>query len=311
MEATININTYDPTRTTVLRNTFARDMGSRFKELISIIIKAIVEENVFGQVVTYQLTTPGQQAFSFSSSSDKISSFQRWLQLQEEKGLLLTGELSELGIQAENAWTNKYILDSYKRGVMRARYEMNKAGFGIPTIEETGGIYISMANPIHLDQIGLLYTRTFNDLKGITSTMDSQISRVLAQGLADGDGARLLARKIVSTINGKGVGELGITDTLGRFIPARRRAEMLARTEIVRTHHQATINEYRAWGAEGVVVKAEFITAGDARVCEECQDLERHGIYTLNEAQNLIPVHPGCRCIVLPYRPSKDLRIRI
>jgi hypothetical protein len=78
-----------------------------------------------------------------------------------------------------------------------------------------------------------LFTRVFSDLKGITSAMDAQISRVLAQGIADGDGPALLARKLVATINGTKMGDLALTDTLGRFIPATRRAMILARTEII------------------------------------------------------------------------------
>ena len=94
----------------------------------------------------------------------------------------------------------------------------------------------------------------------------------MSQGIANGDNPRLLARKIVATIDGKGAGELGLTDTLGRFIPAQRRAEIMARTEIIRAHHAATIQEYENWGVEGVHVQAEFVTAGDDRVCQQCKD---------------------------------------
>jgi SPP1 gp7 family putative phage head morphogenesis protein len=96
------------------------------------------------------------------------------------------------------------------------------------------------------------------------------------------------------------MGDLGITDTLGRFIPAQRRAEMLARTEIIRAHHLATIQEYRNWGVLGIYVKGEWKTAGDDRVCSQCASLEGN-IYTLDEIESMIPLHPNCRCIALPY----------
>jgi len=145
----------------------------------------------------------------------------------------------------------------------------------------------------------LAYTRTFTDLQGITSQMDTQISRVLAQGLVDGDNPRLLARKIVAVINGEGVGDLAIRDSLGRFIPAQRRAQTLARTEVIRAHHQATIQEYQNWQIQGVQVQAEWSTAGDDRVCDQCAGYEGN-IYSLEEVRNMIPVHPNCRCIALP-----------
>jgi SPP1 gp7 family putative phage head morphogenesis protein len=131
--------------------------------------------------------------------------------------------------------------------------------------------------------------------------MDSQISRVLAQGIADGDNPRLLGQKLVSVINGSGADKLGIKDTLGRFIPAERRAEMIARTEIIRAHHLATIQEYRNWGVAGVAVEAEWHTAGDSRVCAECAEMEGH-VFTLDEIEPMIPLHPQCRCNTLPVK---------
>lgn len=150
--------------------------------------------------------------------------------------------------------------------------------------------YVAKGFIVH--NCGLLFTRTYNDLKGITDTMSSQISRVLAQGMADGDGARMIARKLIQTINGQGE-SLGITDTLGRFIPAQRRALMLARTEIIRAHHMGMIQEYRNWGVIGVQVLAEWKTAGDDKVCEFCSSMEGK-TFTLDEIEPMIPAHPNC-----------------
>jgi len=298
-------NNYDPTRTTTLRLAFARAMRKRFNELARTIRKAIVEQDCFGlKAGFYQMTTPGGPVFAFPRSADKVTGFMEWLRQQIDRGILEVQELPQVGVGIEEVWTNKYISDSYKRGVMRARYELQKAGFNVPNIEQTGGIEISMSTPFHVDRLGLLYTRAYDGLKGITTAMDTQISRVLAEGIANGDGPVLLARKLVSTINGTGMGDLAITDTLGRFIPARRRAETLARTEIIRAHHQATVQEYMNWKVEGVVVKAEFMTAGDNRVCSRCAGLEGE-IFTLEQIRGMIPVHPDCRCIALPYKERK------
>ena len=75
---------------------------------------------------------------------------------------------------------------------------------------------------------------------------------------------------------------------------------MLARTEVIRAHHIATIQEYRNWAIEGVIVKAEWMTAGDDRVCPKCEALQGK-IFTLDEIELLIPLHPNCRCIALPW----------
>ena len=294
----------DPTRTLNLRNQFAAAMARRFAELIKVIKESIITNDVFGlnNISVHQMAAAGQNAFAFPRSADKLSRFIIWLEYQVKTGILEVGELQQVGVSVENAWTNKYILDSYKRGVQRARYELIKAGYKVPSVESTGGIEMAIATPFHIDRLGLLYTRTYSELKGITETMDSLISRVLAQGIADGDNPRLLARKLVSVINGSGVGELGITDTLGRFIPAATRADMLARTEIIRAHHIATVQEYRNWGVEGVNVLAELLTAGDNRVCSRCEALAKGSPYTLDQIEKMTPVHPRCRCIALPIK---------
>jgi SPP1 gp7 family putative phage head morphogenesis protein len=295
---------YDPTHTTVLRNAFSSEMKKRFKELMLVIYKAIVVQDCFGLspkiIQSMQMTVPGEGAFSFIRSSAKVESFMKWLEEQVSKGILSVQEYQQIGSSINAAWTNMYLSDSYKRGVIRARYEMKKAGLNIPSVEDSGGIDMLMGLPYHVDRLGLIFIRAFNDLKGITNVMDSQISRVLAQGLADGDGMRLIARKLLSTVNGTGADVLGITDTLGRFIPAARRAELLARTEIIRAHHVATIQEYRNWGVEGVTVLGEWKTAGADRVCSKCAQMEGK-IFTLDEIEPLIPLHPLCRCIALPY----------
>jgi SPP1 gp7 family putative phage head morphogenesis protein len=294
---------YDPTHTTSLRNLFVSDVDKRFNEVISDIKKLVVDNDCFGLqkgMQTHQIVSVGWQAFNYRLSQEKLAKFMEWLQTQVNNGILDVREYEQIGRAVNSAWTNKYIFDSYKRGVIRARYELQKAGYKVPSIEQTGGIEISMALPIHLDRLGLLYIRAYNDLKGITEVMDSHISRILAQGLADGDSPILLARKMVSTINGQGLGDLGITDILGRFIPAKLRAETLARTEIIRSHHIATIQEYRNWAAYNVVVKAEIVTAGDNKVCPICETLEKGGPYSLDDAEKLIPNHPNCRCCTIP-----------
>ncbi len=295
---------YDPTHTTGLRNAFAREMKRRFLELTIAIKEGVVNRDCFGLkkegLGVHQVIPPDWKAFAFMRDPEKVAAFMEWLKKQVDAGLLKVGTFEQIGRAVEAVWTNLYVFDSYKRGVIRARYELGKAGVKLPSIEESGGIDMVMGLPFHMDRVGLLFTRVFTELQGITAVMDVQISKILAQGLIDGDGPALLARKLIATINGTGMGDLAITDTLGRFIPAARRAEMLARTEIIRAHHQATIQEYRNWGVLDIVVKGEWKTAGDDRVCDLCAALEGK-IFTLDEIEPMIPLHPQCRCIALPW----------
>lgn len=294
---------YDPTRTTFLRNTAVHESNRRFNNLITLIKKAVDTEDVFGlRLHTY--ATPGKNAFAYKLDMQKIEEFNRWLQEQIDNEIFEVINLPRYGTSLDPTWLNKYITESYKRGVERARQELRKAGYPVPVLP-MGIILPIMSVPLHVDAVGVLYIRAFNELKGITDAMSQLISRVLAQGIVDGVNAKTLARRLVSVINGSGVGELGITDTLGRFIPAMRRAEIMVRTELIRAHHYANINEYRNWSVYGVTVMAEFKTAGDARVCSICESMEGN-IYTLDEVLPLIPVHPQCRCMAMPITLDKQ-----
>src|SRR5690625_105895 len=310
----------DPTRTTTIRNKYAAQMRKRFRVLRGLILDAIVTQDVFGIADGNNQAQPDQplftfiqanvdpRAFDFPRTSDKVEAFMQWLREQVDNEILEVSqdERIRIGDSIDSHWQNVYIEDTYKRGVQRAVYEMKKSGMDVPDINARGCIQAVLGLPMHVDRIGVLYTRTFNELKGVTDAMDQQISRVLAQGLADGDGPRLVAKKLNATITGSGTGQLGLTDTLGRYIPAQRRAEMIARTETIRAHHQGMIQEYRNYGLQGVHVQAELQTAGDDRVCWECSALQGK-VYTLKEAENLIPVHPLCRCIVLPALPEEPV----
>ena len=297
------VKKYDPTRTTSLRNAFAKQMDRRFDALARAVQKKVVEDDVFG------LSRPVTHAreFEFLTSPEKVQEFMRWLQEMIDQGILEVTKYSTLGVPTNVAWTDMYISDSYKRGVIRARYELGSAGYAVPSIEAGGGIDISMGTPFHMDRVGLLGIRAYEGLRGITAEMSTIISRILSQGMADGDGPRDLARKMVKVINGAGPDKLGLDITyvtksgkqVSYWMPGKRRAEILARTEIIRAHHVATIQEYRNWGVEGVNVQAEWKTAGDDRVCEECKSLEGN-IYTLDEIEPMIPLHPQCRCLALP-----------
>jgi SPP1 gp7 family putative phage head morphogenesis protein len=231
--------------------------------------------------------SPNKKSSTFNRSKEKLADFIKWLQEQVDKGLIEIGEFDQIGSGVESELTNKYIADSYKRKELRSQYGIEKGAFD---------------SPFHIDRVGLLFTRVFSDLQGITEAMDAVISRILAQGMTDGDGPALLARKIEAAINGTGLGDLGITNEFiaDTIISAKKRAKMIAHTEMMRAYHKSSMQEFRNWRELGIDAKAEWKTAGDNRVCDLCNALEGK-IFTVEEIEDMIPLHPECRCIALPY----------
>jgi len=290
---------YDPTRTLTLRTSFVADFKRRFVKLTRIVQESIVGNDCFGlsnSLSVNMANAAGRNQFDHPTNAEKVAAFMLWFNSQVE-AIIFELELMQ---QMSSMWQNKYIFEGYKRGIQRGALEMQKIGMRVdaPTIEQM------MRTSLHMEALDVLYNRVFTNLKEITVAMEHVIRTVLAEGLANGDSAKKIADKLVAAINGKGLGDLGITDSLGRFIPAQRRAETLARTEIVRAHHRATINQYRSYSDVGVYIMAEILTAGDNQVCPACNALEGN-FYTLDEAMNLVPQHPNCRCIALPYEVIK------
>ncbi len=319
----------DPTRTLTIRTKFVAAMKFQFAQLMAAIRHAVIELDVLALNKQKQITNAANvsglasRQYEFMSSDQKIEEFVTWMNEQAKKyilsggrsGIRSFGDLLPEATEARNSWIKTYIDSGYQQGIKRARQELKKKGIEIDDGSDGGSpIQVSFNNPMNADRVGMIYTRAYSSLKGITAEMDSVVSDVLALGIADGRGPREIARLLNKAITGDGTGDdLSILDSLGRKIPARRRAEVLARTEVIRAHHQANIAEYRAAGVLGIKVQAEWLTAGDARVCKQCAPMNGKR-FNMDEAENIIPAHPQCRCVALPYieeeKPISDGSIK-
>jgi hypothetical protein len=50
----------------------------------------------------------------------------------------------------------------------------------------------------------------------------------------------------------------------------------------------------------------DVLTAGDDKVCKVCQQISDSGPYRIATARSLIPAHPNCRCVFVPYGQAQD-----
>lgn len=260
----------DPTRTTALRKRFMGEASRRFRRLKGRINQVVVEEDGFGLKV--------QRRFAFERSDEKVEAFMEWLRGAQRDEILTVVQGVPQARAARQAWTATYIETAYQRGVAQAAGQMRKAGAAV----DQRWIDSAFNRPIHADRVGLAYIRAYDQLEGITQAMDQQISRELAQGIAEGLNPEDIARRINNRVDAVG----------------RTRARMLARTEVINAHAEASLNAYEEAGAQGVEAKAEFSTAAEG-VCPECEALEGR-VYSIEESRGIIPVHPNCRCAWIP-----------
>lgn len=284
----------DPTRTTTIRRAFLREVDRRFATLRRLVVEAVEKRDVLGldrppspvseiQGLRVQATAPGEGAFEFLRAPEKVAAFMEWLREAARDEILDVRIGTPMRSAAQQAWSNVYIQSAYQRGAAQAASQL--AGRGVPV----GDNFIEAAfmRPFHADRVGLIYTRVYDELRGITEEMDRQISRQLAQGMAEGLGPQAMARRLADRV-----------DKIGRT-----RARTLARTETISAHADASLNVYEEAGVQGVSVMAELTTAQDDQVCPECAALEASTSadpIPIAEARGMIPVHPNCRCAFLP-----------
>ncbi len=275
----------DPTRTTTLQRRFMADMTRRFKKLSKNIQELIVDDDALGLLNTGIQTINQQvpnQAWRFQSDPQKVKSYRRWLK-QQVDALILT----PVGGIQDKPWTAPYIESAYKKGAIRAYTDLRAEDLAnAPTIFQGGKaefIRTAFSQPVLASKIELLYERAFTELEGVTAVMDQQMSRILAEGLSQGSGPRTIARNLRDNV-------VTMTNT---------RALVIARTEIVRAHAEGQLDAFELLGVDEVGILAEWLTAGDERVCPECDALEGV-VMTIEEARGLIPRHPNCRCAWIP-----------
>lgn len=287
---------YDPTHTLTIQRAFERDIGRRTLRLISEIRHAIVTLDVFGLKQPSPPPKPvkmrinlGEREFVFDTDERKMQHFMRWLRQRINSGFLEANEVdgvwSPIG---REPWTNTYIRSAYQKGIANARKSINdEAKMGLETND--AAIESAFNQPIHANRVATMFSRTFEDLVDTTRAMQTQIRRTLLDGLAAGRHPNVIAKQLNNHV--KKIG--------------RSRARTIARTEIIRAHHKANIGEFRNAGMAGVRVQAEFMSVNDGNVCPECADLEfRAEPWSLDEIENLIPVHPNCRCTAVPVTAS-------
>ena len=119
-------------------------------------------------------------------------------------------------------------------------------------------------------------TRSLALATSINETTRIEIRRQLALGFEEGESIPKLTKRIRTYYDDA----------------HKRRAPMVARTETIAASNEGALRGYEEMG----VTKSEFYPAPDA--CDEC--LAEVGVYPIEEAHGKVPVHPNCRCVMLP-----------
>lgn len=282
----------DPSSTITLRNAFVADLARRYAALKKVIVESVVDEDIFqlgnSSIISRNLEPANPNTFASLTPAERIAAFDSWLDQQETAGILqrVPGPMG-----TERAWSDQYITSSYQSGLRRSMRDLEAKGISVPatTLPGAGGVGGVFLTPFHQSRVQVLFEETFLGLDNVTIAMNTQIRRVLAEGIAEGIGPEEMARRI----NGR-VDKIGLT-----------RSKMIARTEIVKTYNTAQTFEFqRIENIIGEEIFVQWQTAEDERV-RSSHRARNQKIYTKEEYLTLIG-EPNCRCTGLPYVASVD-----
>ena len=177
----------DPTRTIYIRARYEADLVRRFTRLKRQIITAVGTENGFGLQANQDAVAPPR--FNFPRSADKVDAFMTWLEDQEYAGILETTRGTPLALGRATPWQNVYINSAYQKGIAQAAGLMR--GDGVDVSDRW--IDAGFLRPIHADAVGLIHTRAYNELQGITDVMDQQILAHAGAGIGRGPRVRWIS----------------------------------------------------------------------------------------------------------------------
>ncbi|MFC6825683.1 minor capsid protein [Halopelagius fulvigenes] len=257
-----------PTKTKTEQQQFAQKLRGGFASINTVIRRDVGRRDRLGLTPTAAdalRDIEDLQTYAFATDSRKHEKFMAWLRRQFDRGVLepVRNDAGEI----------QYVRSAYEKGIRHADTWLQQAGASVPA----GTVADAFTRSIHIETVEQLYTRTFNELEGITSATGQQMSRVLSDALTQGWGAEKTARELTDRI-----------DSYGKVNATRT-----ARTEIPRAHNEAAKTRYREADVERVKILGHD-------PCEDCQEFVGN-VYPIDDIPHGgPPFHPQCQGTVIP-----------
>jgi SPP1 gp7 family putative phage head morphogenesis protein len=122
----------------------------------------------------------------------------------------------------------------------------------------------------------------------ITEETNKKLAAALSEGVDAGESIPQLQKRVLS-----------LFDDMSKY-----RSERIARSEVIRASNFGTNEAYKQ---SGVVEKKIWLTAFDERTCDECVALDGESVglddeFDENDYEQVkfAPLHPNCRCTIIP-----------
>lgn len=274
------IRSVDPGRTRKIRKAFSASANMQLNKLRAMLRQAVVEYNILG--------LSGPSNFTFMTPAARLQQF---------AGFLETAANASLDARW---WVHPWIDRATQHGLKSAQAEMGgQEHQPIPTTFES------------------LHQISHDELRGIIGALVQKVMRVAHAATSRGMVPHQAFRELMKPIDGD----------------IRNRLKLLTHLLTVKGHVKGKVAYYRHNGITHVGVNPElrlrkakhdhalfdkrrkkrddvdevsWATAEDDDVCEDCQDMADGGPYSLDEVEDLIPLHALCRCDLVIWNDSQN-----
>lgn len=261
-----------PARMATRQARFREEIDQRFEELRQALELTIVQNNAMGITNASPV-----DSFPFETPEENLSEFVDWWNGAVDEGLLEPTSLDR--VTAGRHWTSQHIDSAYADGIEWGDSQLEKAG----EIPEQFGTAASVRLPAHQEALRTVRTRAYSNLENISTDMEEDIAEILTDGVRSGDGAIDVGRRLSREV-----------DTF-----SSTRGAVLARTEIMNAHSNATAHQYEQFGVE----YADVLTSQPCPICAGYAD---EGPYPIKELRAKMPFHPNCVCVMIPAEAPKQ-----
>lgn len=286
--------TNDPTQTLALRRRYMAEFRRRWRLVLRLLRETIVKNDALRLrppdiLIAMQDVPDAERDFGFTSDSQKLALFGIWLRQVIDTAVLGIRARPADGTVDHEDWQARFIRPAYFRGIVLANRDVVDLGGDLAARVGDVTSTEQMLDPANLAIVAALTQQYFNDLTGVADETIKQIQRILATALLVG----MTPEEVMDAVEAR-------IESIGQV-----RSDSLANVAVVDSVNRGILKRFEQIGIVLVGLQIELAfwqTAEDDRVCIRCQQGTTQdngfgpGVYTIQQAAGLLPVHIRCRC---------------
>lgn len=128
----------------------------------------------------------------------------------------------------------------------------------------------------------ILINHNYNLCRNLTMDLSENLRKIIWKGVTDGLSVDEISEKLLNSLDEK---------LRSTKFTAKTRAKMIAVTEANRIQNTARLQCF----IDNNIEKVTIIPIGDGKECKYCLDLIDKCPFYIQDAQDLLPLHPNCR----------------